>query len=214
MQSFLIRIRPRIRALGIRARLSRHRSGLISLAVHAVLLLCLVGGIRLAPRMAPYRLPGTQKGVTFLTYYQSGSRQPVAAETLRKKPQKPKPTAIPVPSVPKLDPSHAAGSQAGVGSSAQSGLGEGDITLALETYFPFPTPDLTVLPHGTKGDVILDAVVDEHGNISQLTLLKGLGSAVDDSVIATVRQWKYTPAMRQGVPVASERELHFHYERG
>lgn len=86
--------------------------------------------------------------------------------------------------------------------------------LALETYFTYPKPDLSSLPHGTEGDVILDAVVDEEGKIAKLTLVKGLGSPVDDMVIATVQQWRYTPAMRQGVPVASERERHFHYERG
>ena len=62
--------------------------------------------------------------------------------------------------------------------------------------------------------MILDAVIDDHGKITQLTLVKGLGSPVDETVIATVQQWTYTPAMKNGVPVASEQELHFHYERG
>jgi protein TonB len=166
--------------------------------------------------MAPYRLPGTAQGVTVLTYYQAGSRQPVASETLHKNPEKTKatPLPVPVPSLPKLAPPQDAGSQAGLENSAQSGLGEGDISIALETYFPYPAPDLSHLAHGTKGDVILDAVVDEEGKISKLTLVHGLGSPVDEEVIATVQQWRYTPAKRQGVPIASERELHFHYERG
>jgi len=46
----------------------------------------------------------------------------------------------------------------------------------LETYFPYPQPDLTSLPRGTKGDIILDAVIDESGKITELTLVKGLGS--------------------------------------
>jgi hypothetical protein len=29
----------------------------------------------------------------------------------------------------------------------------------------------------------------------------------------TVNQWTYVPAMKNGVPVASVQELHFHYER-
>jgi protein TonB len=37
---------------------------------------------------------------------------------------------------------------------------------------------------------------------------------VDETVIAAVRQWEYTPAKKNGVPVVSEQELHFHYERG
>jgi protein TonB len=29
-----------------------------------------------------------------------------------------------------------------------------------------------------------------------------------------VKQWLFTPATKGGVPVASEQEFHFHYERG
>ena len=200
----------------MKARCLRHRGEAVSGVLHLALLLCLLGGVRWAPRVAPDRLPGTAQGVTSLTYYSPGSFQPVRADTPHKNLEKIKPPAapIPAPSVVQPEPPQMAGSQPGVGSSAQSGLGEGDITIALETYFPYPTPDLSSLPPGTKGDVILDAVIDEHGKISELTLLKGLGSPVDQSVIATVQQWTYTPAMRNGVPVASERELHFHYERG
>ena len=61
---------------------------------------------------------------------------------------------------------------------------------------------------------MLDAVIDEHGRVTQLTLLKGLAPAIDQAVIATVRQWLFTPATKDGVPVASEQEFHFHYERG
>jgi len=61
--------------------------------------------------------------------------------------------------------------------------------------------------------VILDAVVDQNGKIAELRLIQGLGPAIDNVVIATVKQWSYTPATRNGVPVVSEQELHFHYER-
>ena len=193
-----------------------HKSELVSVAVHLALAACLVGGIGLTPRLAPLRLPGTTRGVTVLTYYAPGSARAVVSKAPAKKVEKAKVVPVPVPlaKAPEVVPAPAAAAETGVGSSAQSGLGEGDITIALETYFPYPKPDLSGLPHGTKGDVILDAVVDEHGRISQVTLVKGLGSPVDESVIATVQRWTYTPAIRHGVPVASERELHFHYERG
>jgi protein TonB len=200
----------------MRARCLRHRGELLSVAAHLALLLCFVGGAGRFASVTPYRLPGTAKGVTLLTYYRPGSFHPVNSDTPLKSPKKTKtsPALRPVPSLAQPELSHAAQSQPGVGTSAQSGLGEGDITIALQSYFPYPKPDLSGLPRGTKGDVILNAVIDEHGNISELTLLKGLGSPVDESVIATVQQWHYTPAMRNGVPVVSEQELHFHYERG
>jgi len=194
----------------------RYRGELLSVAAHLVLLLCFVGGTGRFASVTPYRLPGTAKGVTLLTYYQPGSMHPVSSDTPLKSREKRKasPVAQPVPSLPQPELAHAVQTQPGVGISAQSGLGEGDITIALQSYFPYPKPDLSGLPRGTKGDVILNAVIDEHGNISELTLLKGLGSPVDESVIATVQQWHYTPAMKNGVPVVSEQELHFHYERG
>lgn len=194
----------------------RRRGELLSVAAHGCLAFLIFGGLVRGPKIVPYRLPGTALGVTALTYYSPGSFHPVTADAPLKSVEKPKPAPVihPAPSVPKVEPSQSAASQPGLGVSAQSGLGEGDIKIALQTYFPHPAPDLSGLPHGTVGDVILDAVIDEHGKIAQLTLLKGLGPVVDDSVIATVRQWTYTPAMRNGIPVASEQELHFHYERG
>ncbi|HTF62834.1 MAG TPA: energy transducer TonB, partial [Edaphobacter sp.] len=86
--------------------------------------------------------------------------------------------------------------------------------IALLQHFPYPHPDLSALAHGTRGDVILDAVIDEHGKVRELTLLKGLDPSIDQAVIATVRQWLFTPATKDGVPVASEQEFRFHYERG
>jgi protein TonB len=207
MRSFLSRLRVEC---------SRHKGELLSFATHICLLLSLFGGLRRPSKvMMPYRLPGTAQGVSLLTYFSPGSLQVVKSKAPVKSPEKTKPAPAIHPDLraPRPVQSEAAQSQAGMGTSAQSGLGEGDITIALQSYFPYPTPDLSRLPHGTKGDVILDAVIDENGNISALTLLKGLGSPVDESVIATVQQWRYTPAMRKGVPVVSEQELHFHYER-
>ena len=61
---------------------------------------------------------------------------------------------------------------------------------------------------------MLDAVIDERGHISKLTVLRSLGPAIDESVLATVEQWTFTPATLDGKPVSSGQELHFHYQRG
>jgi protein TonB len=196
---------------------SRHRGELLSVTVHLALVFCIVGGIHWSPKVTPFRLPGTKQGATTLTYYSPGSYRPVMSDSPVHSQEKAKtaPTLQPAQkTAPKPEETQPAQAEAGVGDAAKSGVGEGDITIALQTVFLYPHPDLSSLPHGTKGDVILDAVIDEHGNISQLTLLKGLGSPVDDTVIAAVRQWQYTPAKKNGVPVVSEQELHFHYERG
>jgi len=195
----------------------RRKSGLLSISIHLCLFLLLFGGVNRSPKVtAPYKIPGTAQGISVLTYYSPGSFHAVSSKEPIKSSQKTEPAPAIHADLRASQPIHseAAQSQAGVGDASQSGLGDGDISIALETYFPYPQPDLTSLPRGTKGDIILDAVIDESGKITELTLVKGLGSPVDESVIATVEQWRYTPAMRKGVPVPSERELHFHYERG
>lgn len=162
-----------------------------------------------------YRLPGTRQGVEFLAYYAPGSTKLAQSDLPTKAVAAPKPASMThsQKAAAKVDNAAAATADRGVASSGQSGLGDGDITIALEKYFPHPTPDLSTLPAGAAGDVILDAVIDEHGKVAQLKLLQGLGPAIDQEVIRTVDQWTYTPAMKDGVPVASVQELHFHYER-
>jgi periplasmic protein TonB len=92
-------------------------------------------------------------------------------------------------------------------------LGSGDINIALASYFPTPQPDLSALPRGTKGDVILDIVIDSTGKIADVKMASGLGYGIDETIIATVHQWTFHPATKDGQPVASEQELHFHYEK-
>ncbi len=41
-----------------------------------------------------------------------------------------------------------------------------------------------------------------------------MGAAIDSNVLATIQTWVFEPATRDGVAVASEQELLFHYERG
>ena len=190
------------------------RSSASSLLLHGVVLLGLVTATVKTPRVVSARLPGTKFGNMSLTYYSPGGPPHQAAHaTPRVVPaQVPAPpAAIAAPSVAK--PEVETPASKGTGSSTESGLGDGDLRIALPTYAPPPKPSLATLASGTKGDVVLDAVIDERGRISQLTLLHGLGTSIDSAVMATVQNWTYTPATKDGKPVASGQELHFHYER-
>jgi len=101
--------------------------------------------------------------------------------------------------------------QTGEGISGHSAWGKGEITIAYNKYFPYPTPDLSTMRAGTEGDVILTALIDEKGTVSQLTLLTGINPAINLSVIQTVRQWTFTPATKDGLPISSRQEIHFHF---
>ena len=191
------------------------RSTLLSTLIHAVVLVLAFGVLHTA-HIAPFKLPGTAHGLTMLTYYAAGSPPHAVSDIPEKAPVPQKAdashAALTLPA-PKPKPPAAPATHDGTGNSPELGLGEGDIKIAQQTYFPYPKPSLSSLPHGTSSDVILDAVIDEHGKISDLKLMKGLGQPIDDVVIATVKQWSFAPATRNGVPIPSEQELHFHYER-
>ena len=202
-------------ATSIRTIYARSRATLISAAIHLTVLLTALGVLHRAPRRVPYTLPGTATGIRFLTYYTPGSTEHASNDI-----HTPHPTKQASPStqhsalaVPKPEQPQPPAADRGSANSVESGQGSGDISIALQQYFPHPTPDLSALPHGTSGEVVLNAVIDEHGKLSDLTLLKGLGSPIDDAVIATVKQWSWKPATKNGVPIQSEQELHFRYER-
>jgi len=52
-----------------------------------------------------------------------------------------------------------------------------------------------------EGDVVLEIVVRRDGAVGDVKLLQGLGAGLDQRAIEAVRQWRFSPAQRQGVPV-------------
>jgi len=147
-------------------------------------------------------------------------RAPVQASTPNPKTEpKQAATSTPLPTPPRQKTETASPNTNSPASSnpdstiGADSLGEGNINIALVSYFPIPKPDLTTLPRGTKGDVILDIVIDTTGKIADIKMASGLGHGIDETVIATVQQWTFHPATRDGQPIASEQELHFHYEK-
>ncbi|MGD0733787.1 MAG: energy transducer TonB [Terracidiphilus sp.] len=98
-------------------------------------------------------------------------------------------------------------------SSGGDPSGESDVTVAEANFDPAPKPDLSALPHGTRGDVLIDIVIDEDGKVVDTHVDQGLGHGVDEAVLAVVETWTFTPATKAGKPVASKQQLLFHFER-
>ena len=122
----------------------------------------------------------------------------------------PKPKILPPPDEPKLamkvpEPPPP--------SSAGDPSGEADVTLAMANFYPQPKPDLTALPHGTRGDVVIDIVIDEEGHVVDTHVDQGLGHGVDEAVMAVIQTWTFWPATKSGKPVESAQQLLFHFER-
>jgi protein TonB len=161
----------------------------------------------------PTRFPGTAQGTHLSLSYMPGSRAQAAVAAVRPSPAKLPRPAKPAPvsqtaSIASLDNNHSSVAQGG------DARGSGNATVALATFFPTPKPDLSQLPHGTRGDVIIDVVIDEQGRIVETQVAQSLGHGVDETVLATIQTWTFKPATKDGIAVPSQQELLFHYERG
>ena len=54
---------------------------------------------------------------------------------------------------------------------------------------------------GLSGEVELEIVVRRDGAVGDVKILRGLGAGLNDRAVQAVRQWRFTPAQRQGTPV-------------
>jgi TonB family protein len=52
-----------------------------------------------------------------------------------------------------------------------------------------------------EGEVVLEVVVGRDGRVGSVRVLRGLGAGLDQKAVEAVRQWRFTPARRQAVPV-------------
>jgi periplasmic protein TonB len=122
---------------------------------------------------------------------------------------RPKPKTVP----PKEEPKLAMKEPEPPPPSGGDPSGEADVSIAMANFYPAPKPDLSVLPHGTHGDVVVDIVIDEDGHVVDAQVDQGLGHGVDEAVLAVLETWTFDPATKAGKPVASKQQLLFHFDR-
>jgi periplasmic protein TonB len=201
----------------------------LSVAAHAVAAMALFFSLRMHP-VKVFSLPGTDLGTRVeLTYLPGRAPDPAAHPLTKVNPKavsRPAPTvlaaapsAIHLPPLPHLTVTEAApspnvsspASATPDSSSGSDSWGSGSIQIALTTYSPSPAPDLSILPHGVQGDVVVDVTIDPNGRVADLAVLHTLGYGIESSVIGTLRTWTFRPATKDGTPIASVQELHFHF---
>jgi periplasmic protein TonB len=203
----------------------------LSIAVHAAAAGVFLFLAHLRP-VRVFNLPGTALGTHVdLAYLPGRAPAPAVHPQARIKPRAiatpektPAPSLLPSSSTPPASqlppiptvtvPSPNASAPASATPDSSSGSdswGSGSIEIALTTYSPSPTPDLSVLPHGVQGDVIVDVTIDPNGKVADLAVLHTLGYGIESSVIGTLRTWTFHPATKDGTPIASVQELHFHF---
>jgi TonB family protein len=81
------------------------------------------------------------------------------------------------------------------------------------TYNPPPEFSEQARRKKLQGTVSLKVKVSAEGDVEEVTVVKGLGSGLDEKAVETVRTWKFKPALdKNGTPVAAEIavETNFH----
>jgi TonB family protein len=108
--------------------------------------------------------------------------------------------------------------QARLAGSPYGSLGEGalsgsEVRPAIRLSGPNPFVSVDELPGGQPGRVVVEATIDERGNIAGLRVVESLSPPVDAKVLAAVEEWHFLPAMRDGVPIASKQDVYYRFPR-
>jgi len=198
---------------------------LVSFAVHVALLLVLTHRstpIFVMPSDVALGTPGSSGTVTYLA--PTGAERAVPASEnpqLSLHATAPKPPSEAKPLHPahenenatessKLDETARAGSPYGARIPGAPLTGH-EVIPALPQVFPDPAISRADLPTGVQGDVIVEVTIDEQGNVVETRLIRGIGYGIEDRVLATLRQWHFRPASKDGVTIASQHIVTFHY---
>jgi TonB family protein len=109
------------------------------------------------------------------------------------------------------NPAPAAGRPVSAPESAAAGNGadQQNADPAFPVFSPKPpVTDRSLLPVSNQ-EVVVDVKVSAEGDVMEATLVKGIGNALDQIVLDTVKTWRFHPATVNGSPVATEAELIF-----
>jgi TonB family protein len=86
----------------------------------------------------------------------------------------------------------------GSGSALQMG---GDIVPPVKVFSPQPGYTEEARQARIQGIVILQAIIDVAGNVTNVRVLKGLPEGLAEAAVETVGTWRFKPATLEGKPV-------------
>ena len=86
-----------------------------------------------------------------------------------------------------------------------------EVVPAFPVVYPDPPVSSADVPNGIHGDVIVEVTIDPQGNVVDTRLVQGMGYGIEQKVLAVLHSWHFHPATRDGVTIASQHIVHFHY---
>lgn len=81
------------------------------------------------------------------------------------------------------------------------------------TFHFRPAPSLTdeALAHAVRGEVVLSAVLCRSGQVTDIQVIAGLPYGVTERAVEAARQTRFTPAEKDGQPIAVETRFEFKF---
>lgn len=77
----------------------------------------------------------------------------------------------------------------------------GDVRAPIAIDQPEPRYTEIARKQRVEGLVILEAVIDTAGRVTDVRVLRGLPMGLEQEAVSAVRRWRYTPATLHGLPV-------------
>jgi TonB family protein len=88
------------------------------------------------------------------------------------------------------------------GSDKVFKLGEGGVTPPKAVYQPEPEFSEFARAQRFQGTLGMNVIVDKTGRVGRVSIANALGMGLDEQAVDMVRTWRFTPASRDGEPVA------------
>jgi TonB family protein len=98
-----------------------------------------------------------------------------------------------------------------LGSLASGIASDQDVRIALPVHAPDPPIVRAKLPEWIRGDVIVEVTISEAGEVTDTVVLETVGYGLEQTVVETLRKWRWIPATIDGVKVASKQDVRFHF---